>query len=71
MDSKIKDLLDEFSFDDETKTSILTEQSTYNRIPMLAKAIADANDRSISATGGWIRRAGIMLTSKSKTVIGG
>ena len=52
VDSKIKDLLDEFSFDDETKTSILTEQSTYNRIPMLAKAIADAKDRSISATGG-------------------
>lgn len=52
VDSKIKDLLDEFSFDDETKTSILTEQSTYNRIPMLAKAIADAKDKSISATGG-------------------
>ena len=52
VDSKIKDLLDEFSFDDETKNSILTEQSTYNRIPMLAKAIADAKDRSISATGG-------------------
>lgn len=52
VDSKIKDLLDEFSFDDETKTSILTEQSTYNRIPMLAKAIADAKDRSITATGG-------------------
>ena len=52
VDSKIKDLLDEFSFDEETKASILTEQSTYNRIPMLAKAIADAKDRSISATGG-------------------
>ena len=52
VDSKIKDLLDEFSFDEETKASILTEQSTYNRIPMLAKAIADAKDRSITATGG-------------------
>ena len=52
VDSKIKDLLDEFGFDDETKSGILTEQSTYNRIPMLAKAIADAKDRSISATGG-------------------
>ena len=52
VDSKIKDLLDEFSFDEETKASILTEQSTYNRIPMLAKAIADTKDRSITATGG-------------------
>jgi len=33
-------------------TSILTEQSTYNRIPSLANAIADAKDRSITATGG-------------------
>lgn len=52
VDSKIKDLLDEFGFDDETKTSILSEQSTYNRIPMLAKAISDAKERSINATGG-------------------
>ena len=52
VDSKIKDLLDEFAFDDETKTNILSEQSTYNRIPMLAKAISDAKERSISATGG-------------------
>jgi hypothetical protein len=52
VDSKIKDLLDEFGFDDETKSGILTEQSTYNRIPMLAKAIADAKEKSISATGG-------------------
>jgi len=52
VDSKIKDLLDEFAFDDEIKSSILTEQSTYNRIPMLAKAIADAKEKSISATGG-------------------
>jgi hypothetical protein len=52
VDSKIKDLLDEFAFDDETKSNILTEQSTYNRIPMLAKAIADAKERSINATGG-------------------
>ena len=52
VDSKIKDLLDEFGFDDEIKSNILTEQSTYNRIPMLAKAIADAKEKSISATGG-------------------
>jgi hypothetical protein len=52
VDSKIKDLLDEFGFDDEMKSNILTEQSTYNRIPMLAKAIADMKEKSISATGG-------------------
>lgn len=52
VDSKIKDLLDEFGFDEETKGLVLSEQSTYNRIPMLAKAISDMKEKSISATGG-------------------
>jgi hypothetical protein len=52
IDTKIKDVLDEYNFDDETKTAILTETSTYNRIPLLAKAIADAREKAISATGG-------------------
>jgi hypothetical protein len=52
VDTKIKDVLDEFGFDDDIKQSILSEQSTYNRIPMLSKAIAEAKERAISATGG-------------------
>ncbi len=52
VDTKIKDVLDEFGFDDDIKQSILSEQSTYNRIPMLSKAIAEAKEKAISATGG-------------------
>lgn len=52
VDSKINDLLNEFGFDEETKGQVLAEQSTFNRIPMLAKAIADMKEKSISATGG-------------------
>lgn len=52
VDVKINNLLEEFGLDDDVKNSILSEQSTYNRIPLLAKAISDAKDRSISATGG-------------------
>jgi hypothetical protein len=52
IDIKIKDVLDEYNFDDETKTAILSETSTYNRIPLLAKAIADVREKAISATGG-------------------
>mgnify|MGYP003337122739 FL=1 len=52
VDSKINDLLNEFGFDEETKGQVLAEQSTFNRIPLLAKAIADMKEKSISATGG-------------------
>lgn len=52
VDAKIKDILDEFGFDDDTKQTILGEQSTYNRIPMLSRAIAEAKEKAISATGG-------------------
>lgn len=52
IDTKIKDVLESYEFDDETKSAILGEQSTYNRIPLLAKAISDARERAITATGG-------------------
>lgn len=52
VDSKINDLLNDFGFDEETKGQVLSEQSTYNRIPMLAKAIADMKEKAISSTGG-------------------
>ena len=52
IDLKIKEVLESYDFDDETRTEILAEASTYNRIPLLAKAIADARQKAISATGG-------------------
>lgn len=52
VDNKINDLVNEFGLDEDLKNQILSEQSTYNRIPVLAKAIAEAKDKSISATGG-------------------
>lgn len=52
IDTKIKEVLESYDFDDETRSEILAEASTYNRIPLLAKAIADARQKAISATGG-------------------
>lgn len=52
VDLKIKDVIDSYEFDEDVKTSIMSEQSSYNRIGLLAKAISDARDRAISATGG-------------------
>lgn len=52
IDIKIKEVLESYDFDDETKAEITNETSTYNRIPLLAKAIADARQKAISATGG-------------------
>ena len=52
VDSKINDLLNEFGFDEETKGQVLAEQSTFNRIPLLAKAISDAKEKAITSTGG-------------------
>lgn len=52
IDTKIKEVLESYDFDDETRSEILAEASTYNRIPLLAKAISDARQKAISATGG-------------------
>ena len=52
VDLKIKDVIDSYEFDDEIKSSIMSEQSSYNRIGLLAKAISDAREKAISATGG-------------------
>lgn len=52
IDTKIKEVLESYDFDDEIRNEILSEASTYNRIPLLAKAIADARQKAISATGG-------------------
>lgn len=52
IDTKIKEVLESYDFDDEIRNEILGETSTYNRIPLLAKAIADARQKAISATGG-------------------
>ena len=52
IDTKIKEVLENYEFDDEIRNEILSEASTYNRIPLLAKAISDARQKAISATGG-------------------
>lgn len=52
IDNKISEVLENNEFDDEIRTAILNEESTYNRIPLLAKAISDARQKAISATGG-------------------
>lgn len=52
IDTKIKEVLESYDFDDDIRNEILGETSTYNRIPLLAKAIADARQKAISATGG-------------------
>lgn len=52
IDTKIKEVLESYDFDDDIRNEILGETSTYNRIPLLAKAISDARQKAISATGG-------------------
>lgn len=52
VDAKVKEILDEFGFDEDAKTGIFAEQNSYNRIKLLAQSISDLKDKSITATGG-------------------
>ena len=52
VDAKMREVLDEMGFDEDSKTSIFAEQNSYNRIKLLANAISELKDRSITATGG-------------------
>jgi hypothetical protein len=52
VDAKVKEILDEFGFDDDSKNGIFAEQNSYNRIKLLAQSISDLKDKSITATGG-------------------
>lgn len=52
VDAKVKEILDEYGFDEDAKTGIFAEQNSYNRIKLLAQSISDLKDKSISATGG-------------------
>jgi hypothetical protein len=52
IDLKIKEVIDQFPFDDDNKNQVLSESNTYNRIGLLAKAISEVKDKSISAQGG-------------------
>lgn len=52
VDLKIKDVIESYQFDEDIKSSIMNEQSSYNRIGLLAKAISDSREKAISATGG-------------------
>lgn len=52
IDTKISEVLESYDFDEDTRSEILAEASTFNRIPLLAKAISAAREKAISATGG-------------------
>jgi len=52
VDAKMREVLDEMGFEEEAKTAIFAEQNSYNRIKLLATAISDLKDKSVTAVGG-------------------
>jgi hypothetical protein len=52
VDKKMSEVLDSFGLDEDVKNVIMQETNTYNRIPLLAKAISETKEKAISATGG-------------------
>lgn len=52
VDKKMSEVLDSFALDEDVKNIIMQETNTYNRIPLLAKAISETKEKAISATGG-------------------
>ncbi len=52
IDKKIAEVLESIGLDEDVKEMVLGESNTYNRIPLLAKAIADTKEKASSATGG-------------------
>jgi hypothetical protein len=52
VDSEIKNLLTELELDDETKTLVEAEKSTYKRIPLLVKKVIELEAKKGSAKSG-------------------
>jgi len=52
VDAKIKGLIEEFGFDDESRSLIDSEKNSYNKISLLSKQIQLAEAKKASATGG-------------------
>jgi hypothetical protein len=52
VDKVLNDLLDEFEVDEATKTEILSERSTYKRVPVLTKKLIELQKAKADATGG-------------------
>lgn len=52
IDKKIAEVLESIGLEDDVKEMVLGESNTYNRIPLLAKAIADTKEKAVTATGG-------------------
>jgi len=52
VDAKMREVLDEMGFDEESKGTIFAEQNSYNRIKLLANAISELKDKSVTAVGG-------------------
>ena len=52
VDATIKELLDEYGLDDDSKKVITEEKSTYQRVKLFTKALAEAKEKAASAVGG-------------------
>ena len=52
IDATIKELLDEYGLDDDSKKVITEEKSTYQRVKLFTKALAEAKEKAASAVGG-------------------
>ncbi len=52
VESVLKDLIEEYHFDDDAKNVINSEQSTYARVKLFSKALAEIKDKQASAASG-------------------
>lgn len=52
MDKEFNSLIEDFQLDDQTKSEILAEKSTYKRGPMLTRKIVELERKKLATTGG-------------------
>jgi hypothetical protein len=51
-DATLNELMDEYQFGDDIKTTLKSEQSTYARMKLFTKALADLKDQHSKASAG-------------------
>lgn len=52
VDKGLAELMEDFQLDDQTKTEILAEKSTYKRVPNLARRLVELERKKAATTGG-------------------
>lgn len=52
VDAVLEELIKDFSLDEETKKQILSERSTFKRVPILARTLVELERKKLSSTSG-------------------